>query len=107
MATIITYNTPECGDPNRCFCQMKFDDNYRILISQSRDGLKIFRLLFGFIPITILFKANYYDDVKKHNKFISSNVESKYLLDHYVETIGKIRLSKEFLSFINNEIKGE
>lgn len=99
MAEIITYNNPLTGNPNQCFCQMKFDDGLRILISQSREGLKIFKLLFGFYPIKILFQASFYE-YDKHDKFMKTQTDSRLALDHYVETIKTIKTSKQFYAFL-------
>jgi len=99
MAEIITYNNPLTGNPNQCFCQMKFDDDLRILISQSNEGIKIYELLSGSIPTKILFQAGF-SERDKHKKFINVNVESTLLLDYYVETIKPMKNSKQFYDFI-------
>lgn len=101
MAEIITYNDPLTGNPNQCFCQMKFEDGMKILISQSKGGIKIIKLLFGFIPKKILYKAHFTEQ-EKHDKFMQTQIESMLLLDHYVETIKNIKSSKELINFINN-----
>lgn len=100
MADIITYNSPLEGNPNQCFCQMKFDDGLRILISQSREGIKIIKLLFGFIPIKILFQASFVD-ILKHEKIIGAENSSPLLLNCYVNVIKEIKSSKQFYALLN------
>jgi len=100
MAKIITYNSPLTGKPNQCFCHMKFDDGLRILISQSREGIKIFKLFFGFMPRKILYQAGFFE-IQKHDKFMQTQINSPLALDHYVETIKQIKNSKDFYNFIN------
>ena len=101
MAKIITYNSPLTGKPNQCFCQMKFDDGLRILVSQSRKGIKIFKLLFGLIPRKVLYQASFFE-IQKHDKFMQTQIDSQLALDHYVETIKAIKTSKQFFDFINS-----
>lgn len=102
MAEIVTYNNPLTGNLNQCFCQMKFDDGLRILISQSRDGIKIFKLLFGFIPIKTLFQASLVE-FQKHEKFMKKEIISSLLIDSYVETIKPIDSKKEFYRFLKEK----
>ena len=99
MAEIITYNNPNTGNPNQCFCQMKFEDGLRILISQSREGIKIFKLSFGVIPRKILFQAGFFE-IQKHEKFIQNQSKRSLLLDYYVDTIKQIKNSKQFYRFL-------
>lgn len=101
MAQIITYNNPLTGKPKQCFCQMKFDDGLKILISQSGEGIKIFKLSLGTIPTKILFQANF-SEIEKHNKFLAVSTDSSLLLDSYVETIKPIKSSKQFFDLLNN-----
>lgn len=99
MAEIITYNSPLEGNQNQCFCQMKFDDGLRILISQSHEGIKIIKLLFGFIPIKTLFTANF-EDILKHEKIIGEEYSSPLLLDCYVNVFKEIKYSKQLYSLL-------
>lgn len=101
MAKIITYNSPLTGSVDQCFCQMKFDDGLKILISQSKEGIKIIKLLLGFIPSKILFQANFLEH-EKHKRFLACETESLLLLDSYVESIKPIKTSKQFFELINN-----
>ena len=101
MAKIITYNSPLTGDPEKCFCQMKFDDGLRILISQSNEGIKIFKLSIGFIPTKILFQASF-SELDKHKKFMEVETDSPLLLDSYVATIKPLKTSKEFFELLDN-----
>lgn len=101
MAKIITYNSPLSGNPNQCYCQMKFDDGLRILISQSSEGIKIFKLIIGTIPTKILFQANL-SERDKHQKFLATETDSTLLLDSYIETIKPIKTSKQFYDLIKN-----
>ena len=101
MAKIITYNNPLTGNPNQCFCQMKFDDGLRILISQSREGIKIYKLIIGSIPSQILYKANF-SEMEKHKKFMNVDVDSQILLDSYVATIKPMSNSKDFYDFVKS-----
>ncbi len=100
MAKIITYNNPLTGDPDKCFCQMRFDDGARILISQSQQGIKIFSLFIGVIPRNILWHADYFNTFK-HDLFLNG-IETKVLLmDMYIERIRPMHLSSELLTHIN------
>ncbi len=101
MAKIITYNSPLTGKPNQCFCQMKFDDGLKILISQSSEGIKIFKLLIGSIPTKILFEASL-SERDKHKKFLECETDSPLLLDSYVETIKQIKTSNQLFDLLNN-----
>ncbi|GIK21428.1 MAG: hypothetical protein BroJett005_08420 [Ignavibacteriota bacterium] len=101
MAKIITYKSPLTGNSNQCFCQMKFDDGLKILISQSREGIKIFRLFIGSIPTKTLFQANF-SERDKHKIFLEAKTDSSLLLDSYVETIKSLKTSKQFFDLINN-----
>lgn len=47
MSKIVTYSNKPTGK----YCQIKLDDGNRILISISKTGIKVYKLLFGFIPI--------------------------------------------------------
>ena len=80
---------------------MKFEDGLKILISQSKEGMKIYKLILGSIPIQILFKANFLDR-EKHKKFMNVGSSSSLLLDSYVETIKPIKNSKQFYTFIDS-----
>ncbi|GIK60431.1 MAG: hypothetical protein HND39_12070 [Ignavibacteriota bacterium] len=100
MAEIIKYNNLSSGNPNQCFCQMKFDDGLKILVSQSKDGIKIFKLFIGFVPIKTLFQASFLER-EKHKKFMDVNIDSSLLLDSYVETIKPILTSNKFYEFLN------
>lgn len=101
MAKIITYNNPTTGKPNQCYCQMKFDDGLKILISQSNEGIKIYKLFIGSIPTKILFQANF-SERDKHKIFLEAKTDSSLLLDSYVETIKPLKTSKHFFDLINN-----
>ena len=79
---------------------MKFDDGLRILISQSGEGIKIFKLLIGSIPTEILFQASF-SERDKHKKFLEVETDGALLLDSYVETIKPMRNSKQFFEFID------
>jgi hypothetical protein len=100
MAKIITYNSPLTGNPNQCFCQFKFEDGVKILISQSNKGIKIFKLLFGLIPTKILYNASFLEH-EKHKKFLDCHTDSPLLLDSYVETIKPLKTSKQLFELIN------
>ncbi|MDQ7816408.1 MAG: hypothetical protein RDU14_05235 [Melioribacteraceae bacterium] len=99
MADIVTYNSPLEGNPNQCFCQMKFDDGLRILISQSHEGIKIIKLLFGFIPIKTLFAASF-EDILKHEKIIGEEYSSPLLLDCYVHVLKEIKSGKQLYALL-------
>lgn len=99
MAEIITYNNPLEGNPNQCFCQMRFDDGLRILISQSREGIKIIKLLFGFIPIKKLFEASF-GEILKHEKIIGEEYSSPLLMDCYVNVFKEIKSSKQLYTLL-------
>lgn len=101
MAEIITYNNPSVGNSNKCYCQMKFDDGVRILISQSNNGITIYKLFYGIIPFKKLFQASFIER-DKHKLFINTNSESPLLLDSYVETIKSLNNSKQLLKLLND-----
>ena len=99
MAEIITYNNPLEGNPNQCFCQLKFDDGEKILISQSNNGIKIIKLLFSFIPIKTLFEAGF-SEIAKHEKIIGNEYSHPLLMDCYVEKIKPINNYKQFYKLL-------
>lgn len=101
MATIIAYNNPLEGKSNQCFCQLRFEDGVRILISQSREGIKIFRLFLGFLPIKRLFEAGF-TEIAKHEKIIGSEYSKPLLMDCYVEKIKLLNRYHLFLQLIKS-----
>jgi len=78
---------------------MKFDYGVRIIISQSSEGIKVFKLLFGSIPIKTLFKASF-GDMLKHEKIIGNEYSSPLLLDCYVKVFKQIKTSNQLYRFL-------
>lgn len=55
MSKIVTYS----NSPRGKYCQIKFDDGNRILISIAQSGIKIFKLRFmGAIPAGTVFEIS-------------------------------------------------
>jgi hypothetical protein len=55
-ATVVTY----AKNSRQCFCQLKFENSERVLISISgppNAGVKIIKLLFGVIPIQTVWEC--------------------------------------------------
>jgi hypothetical protein len=101
MAKIITYNSPLTGNPNQCFCQMKFNDGVRILISQTKDGVNITKLLFGIIPYKKIHQADFFE-IANQNKFYLPNHSSPLALDHYVEIIKRMENFEDLIEYLKS-----
>ena len=78
---------------------MKFDDGIRILISQSREGIKIVKLLFGFIPTKTIYSAGFLE-IRKHEKIIGAEYSNPLLMDCYVEKFKPLNNFKDLLEII-------
>lgn len=69
MGEVVTY----ANDFKQKFCQVKFSDGNRILISIARDGIKILKMrFFGAIPANLIFNLKAEELEPGNNKHSSA-----------------------------------
>ncbi|MDO8604586.1 MAG: hypothetical protein Q7K40_04320 [bacterium] len=91
MSQIITYR----HDREYGYCHIKLDSGERILLSEASDYIKIFKLLFGIIPIKTIWKWHRTNDPKETVLKIMDNHQDTSFFDSFVKEIQKYRSTDE------------
>lgn len=60
MENIVTYR----NDAKGVFCQIKLQNGERLFISCTQNGVKMYKLLFGYIPIWVVYSGDLEDALK-------------------------------------------
>lgn len=85
MSKIITYR----HDREYGYCQIKLDSGEKILLSEASDDIKIFKLLFGIIPIKTIWKWHRTNSPKEPVLKIMTDHKDAGFFDSFIKEIQK------------------
>jgi hypothetical protein len=78
MSKIVTYR----HDREYGYCQIKLDSGEKVLLSETGDYIKIYKLIFGFLPLKMVWKWHRTND----SKDIVLNIMSRHPKDGFFDS---------------------
>jgi len=91
MSQIITYK----HDKKYGYCQIKLDSGESVLLSESSEYIKIFKVIFGTIPTKTIWKWHRINDPKEQILKMMNNHPDNSFFDSFVKEIQEYHSTNE------------